>query len=114
MPLAIEVARRLRSAGYNAGVVNARFVKPVDRELLTEQAVRSVAIVTLENGVLSGGFGSAVRDVLAETVPSCQLFSFGWPDDFIPHGTVARLQEKYGLTAEKISSELLEALGSVG
>lgn len=114
VPLAIEVARRLRSAGYNAGVVNARFVKPVDRELLTEQAVRSVAIVTLENGVLSGGFGSAVRDVLTETVPSCQLFSFGWPDDFIPHGTVARLQEKYGLTAEKISSELLEALGSVG
>lgn len=103
---AIEVAGILGEKGVEAGVVNARFVKPVDADLLTRQIARGVRIVALENGSLAGGFGSAIQ----EAAPGVGIVRFGWPDGFIPHGTIVELESAYGLAASQIASRLLNLL----
>lgn len=107
VPLARRAAAILRARGKNAGVVNARFIKPLDRDLLSAQARRAGRIATLENGALAGGFGSAVREALAGA-PACRVDSFGWPDAFIPQGKPSELAALYGLTPENIAASLLK------
>ena len=101
LPLAAQVAERLSARGEAVGIVNARFIKPLDTALLSEQATDGAkAFITLENGAVTGGFGSAVREALSGTgVP---VHTFGWPDRFMPQGTLAQLLEDAGLTAERI------------
>lgn len=105
---ALEVARMLKTSGIDAGVVNARFIKPLDVKLLRAHAANAKMIVTLENSALKGGFGSAVREELADC--PIRIKSFGWPDEFIPHGSVAELRKKFGLEAGQIAEEIMSAL----
>lgn len=102
-----RAAKTLKEAGIAAGVVNARFIKPVDRELLLQQARTARLIVTLENGALKGGFGSAIREELADL--PVRIHSFGWPDEFIPHGSIEELHQSYGLKAEQIAEQIIRA-----
>ena len=99
-----EVATALRDEGVNVGVVNARFIKPLDLNLLLSQARHARRIVTLEDGALAGGFGAAISEAVAEM--ECPVKSFGWPDTFIPQGSVQELDDLYGLTPEKIVADL--------
>ena len=104
VPLAQEVVKALVDKGYGVTLVNARFIKPMDEGLLREQAASGVRLfVTLENGVVSGGFGSGVMESLATANLTVPVLRFGWPDEFIPHAsTNADLFKRYGLTAEAI------------
>ncbi len=111
LPLASAAAKRLAAAGVSAGVVNARFVKPLDVGKLREQASASALIVTIENGALAGGFGSAVREALAACGERCQVVSYGWPDAFIGQGTTGELLADAGLTPEKMAGDILARLG---
>jgi 1-deoxy-D-xylulose-5-phosphate synthase len=107
LPLAEETAVRLNAAGVRAGVVNARFIKPLDTARLYEQAREAACFVTLENGAVTGGFGSAVREALAAggfAVPVC---AYGWPDAFVGQGTSAQLREDHGLTADALFAQLV-------
>ena len=108
VPLACETAALLRSRGFSTGVVDARFIKPLDTALLREQAQPGVLFVTWENGALAGGFGSAVREAL-DTMGCCEtrVLRVGWPDEFVPQGTPAQLREKYGLTPEAVCAKIL-------
>ena len=86
----------LAERGIEVGVVNARFVKPFDADLLARQRASGARIVSLENGAVEGGFGEAIgADV-----------RFGWPDSYIPHGAVSELETAYGLTASAIAEKL--------
>ena len=108
LPVAVECAQKLKQAGKAAGVVNARFIKPIDASLLIEQAGnRTSRFVTIENGVLAGGFGSAVREALAGAHIDVPVRSFGWSDTFIEHGGIDQLLEAGGLTADKIAGQLM-------
>jgi len=108
IPLAQEVAALLTARGVSAGVVNARFIKPLDTALLTEQVVAGARLfVTFENGAAAGGFGSAVAEALATAGLRQPVQIFGWPDAFMAHGTLAQLQEEAGLTAEKIAKSIV-------
>ncbi|MCL1856453.1 MAG: 1-deoxy-D-xylulose-5-phosphate synthase, partial [Kiritimatiellaeota bacterium] len=104
VPLAHDVAQRLAENGHGVVLVNARFIKPLDIALLHEQATSGVRLfVTLENGIISGGFGSAVMEALAAAHLATPVLRFGWPDEFIPHATTnADLFTRHGLTAEAI------------
>ena len=106
VPLACETAVRLATAGVRAGVVNARFIKPLDAELLAKHAAEATLLVTLENGTVSGGFGSAVREALAAQGASLPVRSYGWPDVFIGQGTSRQLMEEHGLTPERLADEI--------
>ena len=99
---AVKAAEMLCERGVNAGVVNARIVKPLDLETLEESASRTKLIVTLEDNVVSGGFGQTVAAQLQET----DVLNLGWPDEFIEHGSSAELYEKFGLDAESITERI--------
>lgn len=85
---AMEAAAILAQQGVSAGVVNMRFAKPLDSELLLVHARRYGRLVTLEEGVLAGGVGSAVLETLngAGLLEQCRVLTLGIPDEFVPHG----------------------------
>ena len=111
LPLARAAAQKLRAAGVAAGVVNARFIKPLDTTLLLEQAGAQTIFATLENGVVAGGFGSAVQEALAEQGLTNPVLRFGWPDAIIGQGTTASLMEAHGLTPETVAARVQERIG---
>jgi 1-deoxy-D-xylulose-5-phosphate synthase len=100
LPEAQRLAELLRLEGFSAAVINPRFAKPIDRECVAEFGGKCGLVVTLEDHVLAGGFGSAVMEMLNELELQVPVVRLGWPDAFIEHGKVESLREKYGLTAE--------------
>jgi 1-deoxy-D-xylulose-5-phosphate synthase len=90
----------LEREGISAAVINPRFAKPIDSDCVAEYGKRCGLIVTLEDHVLAGGFGSAVLETLNEQEVQVPVVRVGWPDQFIEHGKVDALRLKYGLTAE--------------
>ena len=107
----LEAANRLALQGIEATVVNARFAKPLDKELIIKLASRIKKIVTVEENVLSGGFGSSVARLLQESGRNDVVIkSIGLPDEFIEHGTQAILRAKYGLDADGITRQVKKML----
>ena len=100
LPEAVRLAAMLRREGFSAAVVNPRFAKPIDRRCVAQYARRCGLLVTLEDHVLAGGFGSAVLETLSELELDVSVVRIGWPDRFIEHGKLEQLRQKYGLTAE--------------
>jgi len=101
---AIRAAELLAADGIEAGVVNARFVKPLDEELLARLARRYRHLITLEDNVVAGGFGSAVLEALsARGINRARCHCVGLPDRFIEHGSTGILFERYGLSASQIA-----------
>jgi 1-deoxy-D-xylulose-5-phosphate synthase len=107
IPLAKEVAEKLASKGIAAGVVNARFIKPLDLALIKRQAAQGAKLfITFENGAAAGGFGSAISEALAAEGISTPVKIIGWPDRFMGQGSTAQLCESAGLTAERIVQQI--------
>lgn len=105
--IALEAAASLASEGISCEVINARFVKPIDIELLLKSILKTKRLVTLEEGVLSGGFGSAVLELIIDKVPEHTIIkNIGLPDKFIEHGDRQRLLDMYGLSAKKIQEAI--------
>jgi 1-deoxy-D-xylulose-5-phosphate synthase len=106
LPLGQQLAAELRQQGVSAAVINPRFVKPLDRDLIADYARRVGVIVTLEDHVLMGGFGSAVLEALSEMQLEVPVVRIGWPDRFIEHGKVDQLRAKYGISVEAAMEKL--------
>jgi 1-deoxy-D-xylulose-5-phosphate synthase len=107
----LEAANRLALQGIEATVVNARFAKPLDKKLITDLADRIKKIVSVEENVLSGGFGSGVARLLQESRRNdIVIKSIGVPDEFVEHGTQAILRAKYGLDADGIARQVKKML----
>jgi 1-deoxy-D-xylulose-5-phosphate synthase len=102
IPMAEEIARKLEGEGIGAAVINARFAKPIDAETLEFFATAVDVVVTMEDHVLLGGFGSAVLEELSDLGLSTPVVRVGWPDRFIEHGKVDALRAKYGITPEAV------------
>ena len=100
LPEAMRLAEMLEAEGFSAGVINPRFAKPVDRECVAEYGSKCGLVISLEDHVLAGGFGSAVLEMINELELAVPMVRVGWPDEFIEHGKVEALRAKYGLTAE--------------
>jgi 1-deoxy-D-xylulose-5-phosphate synthase len=100
---ALEAAQRLSQAYIEASVINARFVKPLDISLIRIWAKRTGRVVTVEENVREGGFGSAVLESLGENnITNIRINRIGIPDVFVEHGGQEILRKKYGLDAESI------------
>jgi len=108
--LAQELAGRLERDGYSAAVVNPRFVKPLDRQMLELYSRRVAAFVTFEDHVKMGGFGSAVIEALEEMGSQVPVVRIGWPDRFIEHGKIDGLRAKYGVTVDEALAQVLPLL----
>jgi 1-deoxy-D-xylulose-5-phosphate synthase len=106
---ALQAAIALKEKGIAAGVVNARFVKPLDAELILEAARRSGRIVTVEENALQGGFGSAVLELLYDNDQQhVKVRRLGIPDHYIEQGSQAQLRKDVGIDAEGITAAALE------
>jgi 1-deoxy-D-xylulose-5-phosphate synthase len=108
--MATELAARLSREGYSAAVINPRFIKPIDREMLDQFSRRVAAFVTFEDHVLMGGFGSAVVEALEELGRAVPVVRIGWPDQFIEHGKVDDLRARYGLSVDAALAQVLPLL----
>ncbi len=101
---ALEAASILEDKGFSVSVVNMRFVKPMDVELLKECAAMTPRLVTIEDNVITGGFGSAVLEAL--TPGRAEVLRLGIPDAFVEHGAPNLLYDSVGLTAPKIAERV--------
>ncbi len=99
LPEAERLARELEAEGQSVAVINARFAKPVDADCIVSYARKCELLVTMEDHVLAGGFGSAVLETLNDAELETPVVRVGWPDQFIEHGKVEDLRMRYGLTA---------------
>jgi len=111
----VEVARGAREilarAGVSAGIVNARFVKPVDGDVLAEVSRAARLLVTIEESALAGGFGAGVVEALGDAGLSRDgVVAIGLPDAFVTHGTRAELLAEVGLDAAGVAARVLAAL----
>jgi len=110
---AVEAAERLSQEGVSTAVVNGRFAKPLDQELIVEVAKRVRYVVTVEEGCKIGGFGSAVLETLSDAgVTNVKTKVLGLPDWYIEQGPQDLLRERYGLTAEGIYQSVKEFTGN--
>jgi 1-deoxy-D-xylulose-5-phosphate synthase len=113
-PMAEETADLLHlHHQIHAEVINPRFIKPLDRDLLRASASRCDVICTFEDHVLNNGFGAAVITELADMNIDIPVVRIGWPDQFIDHGKVDALREKHGLTAHNAVKKILEKLDAL-
>jgi 1-deoxy-D-xylulose-5-phosphate synthase len=110
VPLAEEIAAQLGEHEVGAAIINARFSKPLDAQTLEFFARHVDVILTLEDHVLMGGFGSAVLEELNNLGIHKPVERIGWPDQFIEHGKLEQLRAKYGLTAAAAMEKLLPHL----
>lgn len=106
LPTAQKAAELLKEKQIDAGYVNVRVVKPLDTVTLDRSAAGTKCIVTLEDNVLTGGFGQQVTARLANT--ETKVLNLGWPDTFIEHGTNQELYEKFGLDPQSIAERICD------
>ena len=111
--LAMQATIELMGKGVSAGVADARFIKPLDEKLLTEQARRAKLVVTVEENVLAGGFGEGVLDALSRAGIETPTLCLGVPDRFVSHASTAEQLEACGLTPLKITDSILKRLGEL-
>ena len=107
----LEAAQRLEMDGYSVAVVNARFIKPLDAELIKRMGAKCGLLLTVEENALAGGFGSAVLELIESgRVPHVAVRRLGIPDSFIEHGERALLKARLGLDADGIERAAREFL----
>jgi 1-deoxy-D-xylulose-5-phosphate synthase len=106
---AIEAAEALGQRGFSVGVVNARFVKPLDAVLIMTVAKKTGRLVTVEENALQGGFGSAVLELLYDSgLQDVKVKRLGIPDRYIEQGSQAQLRKDVGIDAEGIAAAIEE------
>jgi 1-deoxy-D-xylulose-5-phosphate synthase len=111
--IALDAAAELRERGLDPTVCDARFAKPLDRELLHSLAASHELLVTVEENVLAGGFGSAVLEQLSDSgtlAGGPAVIRFGLPDRYVTHGKPELLREEVGLTAARVAERVRAAL----
>jgi 1-deoxy-D-xylulose-5-phosphate synthase len=107
MSVGRRAAAQLMAQGYDVAVVNPRFIKPLDAGTTEFFGRAAEVIVTMEDHVLMGGYGSAVLELFNEKRVTTPVLQIGWPDAFIEHAsTVEELRQKYGLTADNVVAKV--------
>jgi 1-deoxy-D-xylulose-5-phosphate synthase len=106
VPMALEIASKLEGEGVSSAVINARFAKPIDAEMVEFYARHVDVILTMEDHALAGGFGSAVIEALSDARISTPVVRIGWPDQFIEHGKPDDLRIKYGISVKAAMDQL--------
>ena len=106
---AMTAARMLDEKGVSAAVINARFIKPLDRELITKWADRTGTVITVEENVAAGGFGSAVSEAIADAgLSHVKVKILAIEDSFVSHGSPQELRKRHGIDAESIFDKCLK------
>lgn len=110
IPMAYEAAELLKERGISVSIVNARFIKPLDEEMLDELFAVGKPIITVEEAVLAGGFGSAVLEYAHDSGVNAPIHRMGIPDQFIEHGDVEALLAEIGMTPGALADQTADAI----
>jgi len=103
----MKAAEKLAADGISATVINARFIKPLDEELICCLTHERSLLITVEEAALMGGFGSAVMELLeSRNIQNCKILRIGVPDRLIPHGSPNLLHAKYGIDGDGIYEKI--------
>lgn len=105
--VAEEVRHQLKEKGYSCSLTNARFVKPIDEQALSVAVREHKLIVTMEENVLSGGFGERVRAYVDGLADRCSVLNIGIPDEYVEHGNVELLKQEIGIDADSVTKKIL-------
>lgn len=118
--VAVEVREKLKEKGFGCSLVNARFVKPVDRDMVVTAAADHRLIVTMEENVASGGLGEKIRDVIDEAyagkerrMEAPELLTVAIPDEYVEHGNVDVLKAEVGIDAEHIIERITHVMNEI-
>ncbi len=102
-----DIGINLEKEGIDVEVINARFLKPLDKEKIKASIIKTKKVITLEDGTIINGLGTAVEEVIVEeNLEGIKLKKLAYPDSFIKHGEVAELEKIYGLDKENIIKEI--------
>jgi len=110
LEMAMETKELLEAKGYSVAVINPRFIKPLDEKTILDLASKVKVVCTFEDHSIKNGFGTSVLELLYEKGNKTPLEIMGWPDEFVDHGKVPILREKYGLTAQHALARILSNL----
>ena len=106
--IAEQVRKNLKEIGYSCTLVNARFVKPIDTEVLDMLSADHKLLVAMEENVRSGGYGEKVMDYVVEQELPVKLLNISLPDEYVEHGNVALLYEEVGIDAQTVTKRIIE------
>ena len=109
---AIGVREELKSRGYACSIVNARFVKPIDEEAICDATEQHQLLVTMEENVLSGGYGARVRDFVDRNKLDIKVMNIALPDEYIEHGNVDILKREAGIDKDTITEKIITEMQS--
>jgi len=105
---AYSVAEKLKDTGIEAEVINVRFLKPLDEASIINSIRKTKKVITIEDNILKGGLATEVNElIIKNNLENIKIKSFGYPDEFIKHGDVNKIEELYGLGVEGIVNEIL-------
>lgn len=103
---AVEVSNILEKQGKSVEVINARFLKPLDENRILESINKTKKVITIEDNIIRGGLGSKLEELIVKYgLQNIEFKKYGYPDEFIKHGSTSEIENKYGLTAEKIAGD---------
>ena len=98
-----NIAEILESKGIDAEVINARFIKPLDKETIIKSIEKTENVITIEDGTIEGGLGTVIEElILEENLKNVKFKKFGYPDRFIKHGKTEEIEDIFGLTEKNI------------
>lgn len=106
--IAMKILHNLESAQKRFDIVNARFVKPLDEDFLRD--LQSEYVITIEDNVFLGGFGSMINSALIRLNKPCKIKNFAYHDEFIPQGSISSLQSRFGVDCREIEKTILNIL----
>jgi 1-deoxy-D-xylulose-5-phosphate synthase len=113
IPTAEQVRDDLKLRGYHCSLINARFAKPFDREAVLDACKSHRLIVTLEEGIRTGGYGEQVLDFLNENHLTTEFLNISIPDQFVTHGSVSVLRTEIGIDAASVTEKILKKLSLI-
>lgn len=102
------VRKNLKEKGFGVSLINARFVKPIDEEMIRQLSSSHSVLVTLEENVQKGGFGEGVCEYVSDAQINMKVLNISLPDDYVEHGSVSILKAEAGIDAESVTNKILE------
>lgn len=105
------VRKGLKEKGFNVSLINARFVKPIDEEMIRQLSSNHSVLVTLEENVQKGGFGEGVCEYVNDEQLDIKVLNISLPDDYVEHGSVSILKAEEGIDAESVMEKILNFIG---
>lgn len=106
---AVEVSNILEKQGKQVEVINARFLKPIDKEAIMQSITKTKKVITIEDNIVKCGLGSEIENIIIEEgLKDITFKKYGYPDEFVKHGSVSEIEKKYGLDAEAIAKDIDE------